>query len=78
MWKRTIKREPELESAIRIAGSPSALAKAIGVKLPSVCCWNRVPAQRVLQIEKALGISRHELRPDLYPLDAASSDQVAA
>jgi len=33
-----------------------------------MCASGRVPAERVLQIEKATGVSRHELRPDLYPL----------
>jgi DNA-binding transcriptional regulator YdaS (Cro superfamily) len=27
-----------------------------------------VPAERVLVIEKLTKVSRHELRPDLYPL----------
>jgi Putative antitoxin of bacterial toxin-antitoxin system, YdaS/YdaT len=27
----------------------------------------RVPTERVLEIERATGISRHDLRPDIYP-----------
>lgn len=27
----------------------------------------RIPAERVLEIEAATGISRHDLRPDIYP-----------
>jgi DNA-binding transcriptional regulator YdaS (Cro superfamily) len=27
----------------------------------------RVPAEYVLLVEKATGVSRHKLRPDLYP-----------
>jgi DNA-binding transcriptional regulator YdaS (Cro superfamily) len=30
--------------------------------------WTRVPAERVLPVEAATGIPRHELRPDLYPV----------
>jgi DNA-binding transcriptional regulator YdaS (Cro superfamily) len=29
----------------------------------------RVPAERVLAIEAATGVPRHELRPDIYPPD---------
>jgi DNA-binding transcriptional regulator YdaS (Cro superfamily) len=29
----------------------------------------RVPAERVLEIERKTGISRHELRSDLYPAE---------
>lgn len=46
------------------------LAKALGVSQPTISEWvarNRPPAERVLAIESATGISRFELRPDLYP-----------
>lgn len=29
----------------------------------------RVPAEHVLRIEAATGVSRHSLRPDIYPVD---------
>jgi DNA-binding transcriptional regulator YdaS (Cro superfamily) len=62
-----------LERAIHAVGSQAALAKAIGVKPQHVWNWlnrdKRVPAEQVLAIEAATGgkVSRHELRPDLYP-----------
>jgi len=31
----------------------------------------RVPAERVLDIEQKTRVPRHDLRPDLYPLDTA-------
>jgi DNA-binding transcriptional regulator YdaS (Cro superfamily) len=34
-----------------------------------MCASGHVPAERVLDIEKITGISRHELRPDLYPTE---------
>lgn len=49
------------------------LAKMVGVKHPSVHAWvrrGRVPAARVIQVEEATGVSRHRLRPDLYPVEA--------
>ena len=43
------------------------LARQLGVKHQSFYSWTRVPAERVLAFEKATGIHRSELRPDLYP-----------
>jgi hypothetical protein len=54
------------EAAAKVGGI-AALARALNVRHPTFYRWRRVPAERVLQIEKATGISRHKLRPDLYP-----------
>ena len=48
-------------------GGLAALARILGIRHTAFYRWRRVPAERVLSIEKATGISRHELRPDLYP-----------
>lgn len=62
------------ESAIRTAaekvGGQSALARYLGCTPQAVqrmCALGRVPAERVLRIEQVSGVSRHDLRPDLYP-----------
>jgi DNA-binding transcriptional regulator YdaS (Cro superfamily) len=34
--------------------------------------WKRVLAERVLAVEAATGVSRHTLRPDIYPAPASS------
>jgi DNA-binding transcriptional regulator YdaS (Cro superfamily) len=49
--------------------SQEGLASIFGVKKSTVCKWERrrVPAERVLDVERVTGISRHDLRPDLYP-----------
>ena len=47
-------------------GGVAELARKIGIAQPSVSNWNRVPAQRVIAVEGATGVSRSELRPDLY------------
>jgi len=56
-----------LRLAVETAGSRYKLAKAIGINLPSVIRWKRIPSARVIQIEGLLGIDRENLRPDLYP-----------
>lgn len=45
------------------------LAAALGVSYQAVHKWQRVPAERVLEIERLRGIPRSRLRPDLYPPD---------
>ena len=58
-------RDLGLEEAIRVAGGIGALAKKLGITQPSVSNWARVPAERVLLVEAATGVSRATLRPDL-------------
>ncbi|WP_313178950.1 YdaS family helix-turn-helix protein [Stenotrophomonas sp.] len=58
-----------LDKAVTAAGSQLALACLLGIKAPSVSGWydrKRVPAERCIAIEKATGVSRHELRPDVF------------
>lgn len=62
--------EPALRRAVARAGSQTALARLLGVTQQAVSQWlvqGRPPASHVLPIERATGVSRHELRPDLYP-----------
>ncbi len=62
-----------LTKAIAIVGGQTQLARLLGVKQAHVWHWlkkaGRVPGEHVLAIEKATGgeITRHQLRPDLYP-----------
>lgn len=61
------KRMTPLDRAAAIAGSWTKLAGYIGVTPQAVSQWKRVPPSRVLAVERATGVSRHDLRPDLYP-----------
>ena len=60
-----------LEEAITRAGSQTKLAKFCGRSQPAVWVWvrkkKRLPAEHVLSVEAATGVSRHDLRPDIYP-----------
>lgn len=59
--------ENSCEKAKEIAGGPSKLARAIGgVSSQAVSQWKKVPAERVLEVEKITGISRYDLRPDVF------------
>ena len=79
-------RDDGLERAIYAAGGVAGLARKIGISQPSVSNWNQVPAQRVIAVEAATGVSRKDLRPDLYgepllsegliePVDAARAQE---
>lgn len=52
-------------------GTQAEFADAIGTSQQLVSYWlkngKELPAEFVLATEKAVGISRHDLRPDLYP-----------
>lgn len=53
------------------AGSKSALARDLGISSTAVWKWfqstKRMPAEHVLKAESIYGVSRHVLRPDIYP-----------
>ncbi len=55
------------ELVLKRIGGKAALARAIGVSHQTITYWTRVPPIRVLAVEKATGISREILRPDIYP-----------
>ena len=67
-------RDPGLNDAIRAAGGVSELARQIGISQPSVSNWLRVPAERVIAVESATGVSRTVLRPDLYGATTATGE----
>lgn len=63
-----------LKRACDLAGSQERLAKRIGTTQSQVWYWltrskRGVPAEFVLPIERETGVSRSELRPDLYPVE---------
>lgn len=69
-------RDAGLNSAINAAGGVVQLARKIGVAQPSISNWNKVPAQRVIAVEAATGVSREQLRPDLYSEPAVQDDAI--
>lgn len=73
-----------LRAAKVILGSEAALADVVGVKQPSVNYIlnkaERVPAEWCIPLERGTNgrITRHQLRPDLYPVDGADIRSTAS
>lgn len=69
--EQTPTRYEALLKAVEAAGSQTQFAKAIGMTQAGV--WKmlrsskQLPAEHVLLVERLFGVSRHDLRPDLYP-----------
>ena len=68
---------PPIAAAVEAAGGQTAFAEICGCTQGNI--WqllqkgSPLPAQYVLRVETALPqFSRHDLRPDLYPREAAA------
>lgn len=57
----------------KAAGGQTPMARDLGVSQPTIWRWiqssKRMPAEYVLRAESLYGVSRHHLRPDIYPHD---------
>jgi DNA-binding transcriptional regulator YdaS (Cro superfamily) len=59
---------PEIiQDAIDKAGGLTVLARRLGLSPSTISEWARVPAERVIDVERLTGIDRTALRPDIYP-----------
>lgn len=67
----TLTRYEALQLAVIRAGGQEALAAALGVTQPTISNWvnrsKQMPAEYVLKAELLYGVSRFDLRPDIYP-----------
>lgn len=67
--------ENNMQKAASAAGGNSALAREFGISPQAVqqwCASGRPPAERVLDVERITGVSRHDLRPDIYPIETTA------
>lgn len=59
-----------VDNAIRMiraqSGAIDRIASALSRTPRTIMCWERVPAERVVLVERVTGIPRQTLRPDLY------------
>jgi DNA-binding transcriptional regulator YdaS (Cro superfamily) len=60
-------RDEALQRAIQSAGTGADLARQLRVTPQALSQWRRVPPLRVIDVERATGVPRYELRPDVYP-----------
>lgn len=53
------------------------MARDLDVSQPTVWRWinenGRMPAEHVLRAEQLYGVSRHDLRPDIYPVEGKAA-----
>lgn len=76
----TPSRYEALKDAIAaLGGTQAELARICKVSPTAVWKWvqssKQLPAEFVLDVEAATGISRHRLRPDIYPADLPCSNE---
>jgi DNA-binding transcriptional regulator YdaS (Cro superfamily) len=62
--------EEALDQAIRDRGGYAKVGHLLGVSRQTVYrwVWNRVPAERVAEVEYVTGIPRERLRPDIFDI----------
>lgn len=88
---RNALEQTALERAIKLVGGPAKLARFITerdgrITAQAICDWRKCPPGRVLSVEAATvdpetgrpRVTRHELRPDLYPVEPPKAVEKAA
>lgn len=76
-------RDQTMQRIIEASVSVTWLAHQLGLTVPAVSKWRRVPAEHVLKVEELTGVSRHDMRPDVFgphprPRQRAAGNVVAA
>jgi DNA-binding transcriptional regulator YdaS (Cro superfamily) len=59
-------RAMALRKALRLAGGNRIVAERYKISSAAVSQWAACPPERVLDLERLSGISRYELRPDIF------------
>ena len=59
-------------------GGAAKLVAELGISHAAISQWTRVPAKHALDVERITGVSRHDLRPDIYGPPPRQSRKKAA
>jgi DNA-binding transcriptional regulator YdaS (Cro superfamily) len=60
------------------AGGIVKLSLALGLSRGAASQWKKVPAERVVDVERLTGVPREILRPDLYRVQQSYTDGSSA
>ena len=55
-----------LKIAIKTAGGLRAFGRLLGISHQAIAQWDKIPAERLLEIERLTGVPRGVMRPDLF------------
>lgn len=55
-----------VDEAVRRKGSRTAVAAALGITRQAMDDWDQVPVKRAAALEHLSGVSRCEMRPDIW------------
>lgn len=71
-------KDPGVAAALTSLGTHKALADALGISRAAISQWTRIPAEKVLRVERITGVPRTVLRPDLYPREPRQPTEASA
>jgi len=75
---QAMRASASIRRAIAAAGGSARLAQHLGLHAVTVQGWTFCPTQHVEAVEAASGVSRHDLRPDVFLRDGRSARQISA
>jgi DNA-binding transcriptional regulator YdaS (Cro superfamily) len=58
--------DPGIKAAVTAAGGVRALGRLLKINYQAIQQWEKIPAARIVEIERLTGVAREMLRPDLY------------
>ena len=59
-----------LKLALKATGTAEKLASDLKITPQAISQWERIPLNRVFEVERITGVSRHHLRPDFFGKEA--------
>lgn len=63
--------------AVARLGSQTELGRRLGISRQAIDQWDTIPARHCLTLEEITGVSRHEMRPDIYGCRPAQQSTAA-